>query len=56
MSDLFDVDTGVVALDLDLMRRQGIPQSQHFPWDDSKGLYVLNGYHCIHCIVSADRE
>lgn len=29
----------------------GLPEAQTFPWDDNKGLYLLNGYHNLHCLV-----
>ena len=30
----------------------GLPVAQRFPWDQSKGVYLLNGHHNLHCIVS----
>ena len=47
-----DEDSGVVALDNSFTQAHGLPQSQRFPWDKSKGLYLLNGYHNLHCLVS----
>ena len=54
--EAIDFDSGVVALDLESMREEGIPQSQPFPWDHSKGLYIVNAYHSIHCLVSVGPE
>lgn len=42
----------MVALSDDFVERARLPRSQRFPWDDSKGLYLINGYHNLHCIVS----
>jgi hypothetical protein len=30
----------------------GIPRAQHWPWDGDKGVYLLNGFHNLHCLVS----
>jgi hypothetical protein len=29
----------------------GLPKAQRFPYDESKGIYLLNGYHSLHCLV-----
>lgn len=42
---------GTVALDHDYAASKGIPRSQNFPWDDTKGIYFLNGFHDLHCVV-----
>ena len=44
-------DAGMVALDHSWAEANGIPKAQDFPWDKSKGLFVLNGYHSLHCLV-----
>ena len=44
--------TGLVALSDDWVRRKNLPDAQRFPWDKSKGLYILNGFHNMHCLVS----
>lgn len=44
-------DAGMVALDHTWAESKGIPRAQDFPWDKSKGLFVLNGYHSLHCLV-----
>ena len=31
---------------------KGLPDLQPFPCDASKGLYLLNGFHNLHCLVS----
>ena len=45
-------DTGLVALSDDWVRSMSLPKAQRFPWDDSKGIYLLNGFHNLHCLVS----
>ena len=27
-----------------------LPQAQHWPWDGNKGIYLLNGFHNLHCL------
>ena len=44
-------DQGLVALTDDYVRSKGLPTAQRFPWDKSKGLYILNGFHDMHCLV-----
>ena len=46
-----DTGPGAVALPDDFVQEKGLPVSQRFVWDDSKGLYLLNGYHSLHCLV-----
>ena len=48
------VDNGTVALEDDYVAKLGLPTSQRFPWDQKKGLYLLNGFHSMHCLVSQD--
>lgn len=43
---------GTVALDLDWAAEQRLPETEHHPDDPSKGVYILDGYHQIHCLVS----
>lgn len=46
------IDNGTVALEDSYVETMGLPLSQRFPWDDGKGIYLLNGYHSLHCLVS----
>ena len=46
-------DLGSIALSDEYADSVGLPRAQRFPWDQSKGLYFLNGYHGIHCLVCA---
>lgn len=49
--DTLSFDVGVVALDKDFIKSKSIPESQPFPWDTTKGIYVINAFHSLHCIV-----
>ena len=41
-----------VALDEDYTIAMGLPHSQRWPWDYSKGAYILTSAHELHCVVS----
>lgn len=45
------IDNGTVALSDSYVESMGLPTSQRFPWDQNKGLYLLNGFHGMHCLV-----
>lgn len=49
--DEINIDVGTVALDYDLTQDLGLPAAQVFPWDESKNIYLLAGYHDMHCLV-----
>ncbi|KAI1327327.1 hypothetical protein F5Y16DRAFT_198762 [Xylariaceae sp. FL0255] len=44
------VDSAYVALDDEWATQRGLPIAQRFPWDHSKGLYLLHGFHNLHCL------
>lgn len=45
-------DDGIVAIDREWAASKGLPLSEStFPWDSSKSIYLLNGYHGIHCLA-----
>ncbi|GAW15644.1 hypothetical protein ANO14919_050630 [Xylariales sp. No.14919] len=44
--DGMNVDTGVVQLPRDAR----LGDTQTFPWDPSRGLYMLESYHTLHCL------
>lgn len=50
--DAIEYYHGTVALEHDYAASKGLPRSQNFPWDDTKGIYFLNGFHNLHCVVS----
>jgi len=43
-------DEGIIALDNDYVKSKGLPSSVVFPWDTSKSMYLVNGFHSLHCI------
>ncbi|KAI1165518.1 hypothetical protein F5B18DRAFT_609907 [Nemania serpens] len=47
--DAINIDDGMVALPHSFAKEKGLPESQPFPWDGSKGIYLLNGHHSLHC-------
>ncbi|KAL8688493.1 MAG: hypothetical protein Q9218_005612 [Villophora microphyllina] len=48
--DAISIDNGTVALDDSYVKEMELPMSQRFPWDEGKGLYLLNGFHSLHCL------
>ena len=49
---MLDDNVGVVSLDDDFTTENGLPKAQRWPWSKSKGVYLLQAYHNIHCLVS----
>ncbi|KAI1124478.1 hypothetical protein F5Y10DRAFT_285026 [Nemania abortiva] len=45
-----NVDSAVVALSDDWAIQHGLRKAQRFPWDQSKGIYILHGFHNLHCL------
>jgi hypothetical protein len=45
-----DVDRAVVALSDEWALGHGLRTAQRFPWDESKGIYILHGFHNLHCL------
>ncbi|KAI0376694.1 hypothetical protein F5Y04DRAFT_285637 [Hypomontagnella monticulosa] len=45
-----NVDAAVVALPDDWASQHGLRKAQRFPWDQSKGIYILHGFHNLHCL------
>lgn len=35
-------------------RRMDLYATEQFPWDQSKGIYMLEGYHSLHCLVGSN--
>jgi len=44
-------NVGVVAVDKDLSRKMDLYATKQFPWDLDKGIYMLEAYHSLHCLV-----
>ena len=51
-SPQIDDNLGVVALTPEFIKEKNLPETQVYPWDNSKGIYVLSFHHSIHCLVS----
>lgn len=49
--DALSIDPGVIALPDSYAEKVNLPQAQRFPWDHSQGIYLLNSYHNLHCLV-----
>lgn len=47
---------GYITLRHDFAKANGIKASQDWPWDTSKGMYILQGFHSMHCLVSIGCE
>jgi hypothetical protein len=47
-----DTNPMVVALTDDFADSHGLPRSDRFPWDESKGRYFVKVFHQLHCLVS----
>ncbi|KAE8163763.1 hypothetical protein BDV40DRAFT_132183 [Aspergillus tamarii] len=43
-------DAGNIALSDTYAREAGLPRAQRFPWDQEKGIYLINAYHNLHCV------
>ena len=46
-------DPGVVALSDDWVVEKHLPKALRFPWDETKGVYLLQSFHNLHCLVAA---
>ncbi|KAJ5504750.1 hypothetical protein N7463_007624 [Penicillium fimorum] len=45
-----NIDSGVVALPDSFAASHDLRTAQRFPWDTSKGIYILHGFHNLHCL------
>ncbi|KAJ0418861.1 hypothetical protein BJY00DRAFT_287158 [Aspergillus carlsbadensis] len=45
-----NIDHGVVALPDSFAASHNLRTAQRFPWDTSKGIYILHGFHNLHCL------
>ncbi|KAL9012797.1 MAG: hypothetical protein Q9173_002461 [Seirophora scorigena] len=49
--DDINIDMGTVALDDAYVAAMDLPEAQRFPWDEKKSIYLLAGFHDLHCLV-----
>lgn len=52
-SPIIDDNLGVVALSPEFVKEKNLPPTQVFPWDETKGIYILSFHHSLHCLVSS---
>ncbi|KAH8779955.1 hypothetical protein F5883DRAFT_193783 [Diaporthe sp. PMI_573] len=45
-----NIDVGVVALSDEWAAEHNLRTAQRFPWDQTKGIYLLHGFHNLHCL------
>lgn len=45
-----NIDSGVVALSDEWATKHNLRTAQRFPWDQNKGVYILHGFHNLHCL------
>ncbi|KAJ5972732.1 uncharacterized protein N7479_002650 [Penicillium vulpinum] len=45
-----NIDSGVVALSDSFAASHNLRTAQRFPWDTTKGIYILHGFHNLHCL------
>lgn len=50
--EAIDINPGVVAIPDDWADEHNLAPTQRFPWDTSKGVYLLTAFHTLHCLVS----
>jgi len=53
--ETLDTTPGEIALDHEEAKALGLPQSQDFPWDRNRGIYLVNGFHQVHCLRKIQR-
>ena len=44
-------DPGVVALPSDYINEKRLPYALRIPWDEDKGVFLLQGFHNLHCLL-----
>lgn len=49
--EAIDINPGVVALSDEWAVEHNLAPTQRFPWDASKGVYLLTAFHTLHCLV-----
>lgn len=52
----FNLRDAIVALPDSYAESVGLPSSQRWPWDESKGIYFIEGLHALHCVVGVTQS
>ncbi|KAF6224524.1 hypothetical protein HO133_011101 [Letharia lupina] len=50
-----DISPGTIALSDEFAAQNGLPRSQRFPWDQSKGIYIIGAFHQMHCLIKIQK-
>lgn len=50
-----DISPGTIALSDEFAAQNGLPRSQRFPWDETKGTYIIGAFHQMHCLIKIQR-
>lgn len=50
------IDLGMVALPDEFVEEHDLMPAQRFPWDADKGIYLINAWHNLHCLVSSSNH
>ncbi|KAI4129547.1 MAG: hypothetical protein LQ338_002183 [Usnochroma carphineum] len=45
-----EIDSGFIAVSDEWAAEKDLLEAQRFPWDTSKGIYLVNGQHNLHCL------
>ncbi|KAL2001276.1 hypothetical protein VTN02DRAFT_1965 [Thermoascus thermophilus] len=53
--EAYAISPGMIALTDEFARSKKLRTSQRFPWDQSRGIYLINGYHKLHCLKKIRR-
>ncbi|KAL9055319.1 MAG: hypothetical protein Q9162_003626 [Coniocarpon cinnabarinum] len=53
--EAIDINAGVVAMSDDWAFEHNLAPTQRFPWDPSKGVYLLTAFHTLHCLKNIHR-
>ena len=49
--DSINFDAGVIYISHEQAQSMELLPTQNFPWDSDLKIYLLNGYHNLHCLV-----
>ena len=49
--EALDISEGIIAMPDRVALNYDLPLSERFPWDQTKGVYLLEAHHNIHCLV-----
>ncbi len=49
--EAIDINSGVVAITDEWASEHNLAPTQRFPWDTSKGVYLITAFHTLHCLV-----